>query len=63
MFMNTEDKDHSLKVNVKALENERLAMVDIDTYEVRDITVEYDDDAAKITLDIPALSPVVLCKY
>jgi len=63
MFMNTEDKDHSLKVNVKALENERLAMVDIDTYEVRDITVEYDDDTAKINLDIPALSPVVLCKY
>ncbi len=63
MFMNTEDKNHNLKVNVKASENERFAIVDVDTYEVLDIAVEYHGDTAKINLDIPALSPVVLCKY
>ena len=63
MLMNTEDKSANVCVEFPIDSSVHFAIVDIDTYELTEITAEFADGIAKINVDIPALDLKVLCKY
>ena len=63
MFMNTEDEPTSICVEIPADGSERFAVVDIDAYELTEISAENSGNKAKINIDISELTPKVLCKY
>lgn len=62
MVMNTDEKDCSVTAKIEC-DGNKFSLVDLETGDLTAIDFEEKDKKAIIGLDLPALSPAIICKY
>ena len=63
MLMNTSEADCKVTATIPVQDGNMLGLVNPETLCVEDVSFEMHDGKARISLEIRALTPVIICKY